>query len=101
MKKFFICLVALSTISFISCNDDKSDSGTTKSETSKKEDVVAEADVPAAVTTAFKAKYPDATSVEWEKAKENDQPTFKAKWKSGDNKKKAEFAQDGSFIKED
>lgn len=102
MKKYFLFLVAAATLSVTSCTDEKKDGTTSTTETkSKKDDAVAEADVPAAVVSAFKAKYPNAAGVEWETAKENDQPTFKAKWKMGNDKLKAEFAQDGAFIKEE
>lgn len=102
MKKIFLFLLAASAFTVVSCNNENDGTNTTQSDTKdKKDDVVNEADLPAAVASNFKTKYPDATSVEWEKAKENDQPTFKAKWKTGDEKMKAEFAQDGTFIKEE
>jgi hypothetical protein len=102
MKYLFIFLFGLMVSGFSSCSDsaDK-DKTTQKDSNGKKDDTVAEANLPPAVLSAFKAKYPDATGVEWETAKENDKPTFKAKWKNGNDKMKAEFAEDGSFVKED
>ncbi len=103
MKKLLLIVIGLSVLSVQSCNDEKeSADGKVKTEnTEKKDDVVAESSVPAAVVAAFKAKYPTATNVEWETAKENDKPSYKAKWKNGDAKMKVEFGADGSFIKED
>lgn len=58
------------------------------------------AEVPPAVLDAFHTRYPHASGVIWETATEGGSPSYKAKWKAGDKKWKAEFAQDGHFIKE-
>ena len=62
--------------------------------------MVNEADVPATVKTNFTAKYSGATDVRWENAKENDKHTYKAKFMMNGKSFKAEFNEDGSFIKE-
>ncbi len=67
----------------------------------KKEDnSLTSGDVPAAVQTAFTTKYPGAADVKWEKAKEDEKQTYKAKFKSADKEMKVEFGEDGAFIKE-
>ncbi len=83
----FACLLSSFLIS--SCND-----GSTKN------DDLNSANVPVVVQSAFGAKYPGATDVKWEKATENDKPTYKAKFKSSDKQLKAEFGEDGAFIKD-
>jgi hypothetical protein len=102
MKRIFALLLAASVFALPNCTDDKkSDEKDSTTSSGKKDDTVAETDLPAPVINAFKAKYPNATAVEWETAKENDQPTYKAKWKEGETKMKVEFSQDGQFIKEE
>ncbi len=104
MKKLFLFSIGFALLTLPSCNEEKAGdekAGETSGKVEKKDDSISEAEVPAAVVAAFKAKYADATGVEWETAKENDQPTFKAKWKTGEVKMKAEFSQDGQFIKEE
>jgi hypothetical protein len=91
MKQFILMIFfACFAFAFQSCNDDSG----------KSSDKLSADKVPAAVTSAFNAKYPGATSVEWETAKENDKPTYKAEFKTGNKEMKAEFAEDGSFVKE-
>lgn len=74
-----------------SCNDENKSNGNTTSES----------DVPATVKTAFSAKYSTATEVKWEDAKEDSIKTYKAKFKMGDKKMKAEFDETGRLIKEE
>ena len=63
--------------------------------------VITEGEVPPLVKTAFTTRYPGATVVIWEDAKEDDIPTIKVKFKKTDGKYwKAEFKGDGSFVKE-
>ena len=64
-----------------------------------KKDNINTSDVPAAVISAFNAKFPGATDVEWKHAKEDGKPSYKAKYKINGKKVKAEFGEDGSFIK--
>ncbi len=91
MKQIILLLcISFFGWSFQSCTDDSG----------KGQDKLAPANVPAAVVSAFNAKYPGATDVEWDKGKEGDKQTYKAEYKSGDKKIKAEFGEDGSFIKE-
>lgn len=99
MKRlFFIFSIALSTLFFQSCNNSAAD-GTTEKK-SGNNDEISESAVPAAVKSAFSAKYANATDVEWENAKEDDQPTYKAKFKKDGKEMKAEFGSDGRFLKE-
>lgn len=69
-------------------------------ETKSNHNHLAASDVPPAVLDAFHAKYPHASGVIWETATEGGSPSYKAKWKTDNIKWKAEFAQDGHFIKE-
>ena len=91
-------LVILGLTAFISsgCKDKKE---TTETRADEK-NVITDADVPAPVKTAFTAKYPGATEVIWEDAKEDDVPTIKVKFKKDDQYWKAEFKTDGSFVKD-
>ena len=50
-KWFFLCALALGSFTFASCSDDDDNEG---------------ARVPESVESALRAKYPDATNVEWE-----------------------------------
>ena len=94
MKKLFLVLsTALLLAAFPACNDDKK----TKSGT----DDISVSDVPESVRTAFAAKYPGATDVQWENATEDGTKTYKAKFETNGTKKKAEFGTGGNFIKED
>lgn len=87
---FFLLCLAIFTFLTPSCNDDSG----------KSSDKLAPSDVPAAVVSAFNAKYPGITTVEWEKAKEGETQTYKAEYKNGEDKMEAEFAADGTFIKD-
>ncbi|MEJ7828027.1 MAG: hypothetical protein WKF91_07525 [Segetibacter sp.] len=91
--KMFIVYISFSIffVTVLSCNNNPA-----KSE----DDSINTKDVPAAVATSFKAKYPNATDVEWKSAKEDGDRTYKAKYKVEGKKIKAEFSTDGTFIKE-
>lgn len=85
-------MICFSLITVQSCNNSAE----------KKEDkTISESDVPATVKTAFSAKYSTATDVKWEDAHENNIQTYKAKFKVGDKKMKAEFDGTGKLIKEE
>jgi hypothetical protein len=58
-------------------------------------------DVPQAVQSAFKAKYPNAVSPEWEVEKSDGRLVFEAEFKLDGKKKEAEFKPDGTFLKEE
>lgn len=58
-------------------------------------------DVPATVTSAFSAKYSTATDVKWEDAHEDAKKTYKAKFMINGKKMKAEFDENGGFVKEE
>jgi len=58
-------------------------------------------DVPQAVTSAFKAKYPTAANPEWEVEKEEGRLVYEAGFKVDGKKKEAEFKADGTFVKEE
>lgn len=58
-------------------------------------------DVPQAVVTAFKAKYPNATNPVWSAEKEDGHLIFEAGWKENKKWKEACFKYDGTFVKEE
>jgi hypothetical protein len=58
-------------------------------------------DVPAAVSNAFKAKYPNVSASEWEVEKEDGRLIYEAEFKLDGKRKEAEFKPDGTFIKEE
>jgi hypothetical protein len=58
-------------------------------------------DVPSAVTSAFKVKYPSAQNVEWEAEKTEGHLAFEAEFKMDGKKKEAYFKPDGTFLKEE
>ena len=94
MKKiFFITALSLSLFAIQSCDNDTKET--------KDEKTVSTNDVPAAVQTAFSAKYSTATDVKWEDAHENNVKTYKAKFTLNGKKMKAEFDTNGGFVKED
>jgi len=74
-----------------SCNSDKN---------TKEDKVLSSSDVPTSVKDAFNSKYSTATDVKWEDAHENAQQTYKAKFILDGKKMKAEFDENGAFIKE-
>ena len=62
---------------------------------------ISEDKVPAAVVTAFKAKYPGATVTKWVTEKKDGQTIYEAVFKENNGgEEEAEFNADGSFIKE-
>ncbi len=98
MKKLFINFSFFLVLFFSACADNKEDNDKVSNKSDDKE--LAISDVPAAVKSAFNSKYPGATDVKWETAKEDENPTYKAKCKMNGKKIKAEFGTDGTFIKE-
>ena len=85
--------LSLSLFTIQSCDND----------TKVKEDdkTISTTDVPAPVQTAFSAKYSTATDVKWEDAHEGTKQTYKAKFTLNGKKMKAEFDNNGGFVKED
>jgi hypothetical protein len=93
MKKIMLIMaISLSLFVTQSCNNEKKDNNTTKE--------IGTNDVPAAVQTAFSAKYSTATDVKWEDAHEDNKQTYKAKFMQDGKKMKAEFDANGGFVKE-
>lgn len=102
MKKLLGVLLLIGSLQ--ACNnttEDKEDATeiTTEKKGKDMDEVVDASQLPVAVTTKFNAKYPGATGVIWEHATENNKPTYKAKWVEKGEKMKAEFGEDGTFIK--
>jgi hypothetical protein len=62
---------------------------------------IVESDVPPAVMTAFKAKYPNSQDVEWEAEKTGGHLAFEAEFKMDGKSKEAYFKPDGTFLKEE
>ena len=94
MKKIFLIMaLSLSLFTIQSCDND----------TKVKEDdkTISTTDVPAPVQTAFSAKYSTATDVKWEDAHEGTKQTYKAKFTLNGKKMKAEFDNNGGFVKEE
>jgi hypothetical protein len=100
MKRIILFFsIALSILFIQACNNGtETKSSEIKSEIDK--DAIAEKDVPASVKSQFNTRYSNATEVKWEHAKEDNQPTIKAKFKMDGKEMEAEFKEDGSFIKE-
>lgn len=63
-------------------------------------DIVAD-DVPPAVRTAFREKYPNAIINEWEVEKERGRLIYEAEFTIDGKKKEALFKSDGTFVEED
>lgn len=61
---------------------------------------ISENRVPAAVITSFKAKYPTAVISKWVTEKKNGKTIYEAVFEENGEELKAEFNEDGSFIKE-
>ena len=91
MKRAIVILMIATGFMF-ACND---------SGRADKKNVISEAEVPAAVKTAFESKHADATDIIWENAHEADVKTYKVKFKSNDKYMKAEYKEDGVLVKED
>lgn len=58
-------------------------------------------DVPVAVSSAFKTKYPNVSNPEWAVEKEGGRLVYEAEFKLDGKRKEAEFKPDGTFIKEE
>lgn len=58
-------------------------------------------DVPVAVISAFKTKYPGVLNPEWEVEKEAGRLIYEAEFKLDGKRKEAEFKPDGTFIREE
>lgn len=87
MKKSILFVSAFSFAAFFSsCSDSHK---------------VAASDVPQAVTSAFNAKYPDATGTEWKTEKSDGKEVYEAAFKSGGKEIEAEFFDNGTFKQED
>ena len=95
MKYWFLSFL-LSGALFIApaCKDEKKESR------ADEKNVITETDVPPAIKSSFTAKYPGASEVIWEDAKEGDAPTIKVKFKRDGKYWKAEFKADGTLVKE-
>ena len=87
-----ILMIATGSIFATTCNDGGR---------ADKKNVISEADVPAAVKSAFESKHAGATDIIWEYAHEADVKTYKVKFKSNDKYMKAEYKEDGALVKED
>ncbi len=85
MKRSILVALLFSIISFTSCS----------SHTEVKEE-----QVPAAVVTAFKAKYPTAVISKWVTEEKDGKTIYEAVCKENGEEIEAEFNADGSFIKE-
>jgi uncharacterized lipoprotein YmbA len=62
---------------------------------------ISSADLPEAVASAFKARYPDAADVEWEVEKEDGKQYYEAEFKLEGKEKEASFLEDGTFVEEE
>ena len=84
MKKSFLFALLLSVLLATSCSHTE----------------INEDQVPGAVVTSFKAKYPAAVISKWVTEKEDGKTIYEAVFKENGEESKAEFNEDGSFIKE-
>jgi hypothetical protein len=62
---------------------------------------IVETDVPTAVLSAFRTKYPNALNTEWEAEKKDGRLAFEAEFKLDGKNKEAYFQPDGTFLKEE
>lgn len=83
MKKFFIAFTILGLM-FSSCGDNK----------------ISASDVPPAAVSAFTAKYPAATDVNWITESKNGKTLYEAQFKFNNEKTEAEFDSAGNFVQE-
>jgi hypothetical protein len=58
-------------------------------------------DVPQAVLSTFKNKYPNASNAVWEVEKSEGRLIYEAEFKLDGKRKEAEFKPDGTFLKEE
>jgi hypothetical protein len=86
MKKIHVLIVAIAVIALSSCAT---------------EFKIISDDVPVAVSSAFKTKYPSVSNPEWEVEKEEGRLIYEAEFKLDGKRKEAEFKPDGTFIKEE
>jgi len=94
MKKIFLIMaLSLSLFTIQSCDNDN--------KVKEDDKTISTTDVPAPVQTAFSAKYSTATDVKWEDAHEGTKQTYKAKFTLNGKKMKAEFDNNGGFVKEE
>lgn len=84
--KLSLLIIAMACAIMPACKDQKKD----------KEEIP----VPDVVKTAFTAKYTGAQDVVWESAHENEEFTYKAKFKLDGKEVKAEFNKEGVLVKE-
>ncbi len=99
MKKLIFIFSVSIILIIVGCNTQSAEKESSSAKT-EKHNIIPSSEVPAAVLSTFKTRYKDATNAKWEKAQEEGKPSYKAKWKIDGKKIKAEFAEDGSFIKE-
>jgi len=85
MKRFLLATLLFSIMSFTSCS----------SHTEVKED-----QVPGAVVSAFKVKYPTAVISKWVTEEKEGKTIYEAVFKENGEEIEAEFNADGSFVKE-
>jgi hypothetical protein len=91
MKRFLLLVFLLITaFAWSACNGED-----------KKNDELTTTEIPAVVQSAFTSKYPAASETKWERGKENGKSTYKVKFMSDQKKIKAEFGEDGKFIKDE
>lgn len=92
MKKAIISFVVFVTL-MTSCNDKANN---------KAKDTIPAAEVPAAVTSAFNAKYPGVTGVKWEKESEtqNNKAVYQVEFKQNGKDREAKFDAGGGFLSE-
>jgi hypothetical protein len=106
MKKWILMLcISVSLLGMNACNnsddnDQAKRGGDTSIRNDDKGDDIPVSQVPQVVQTAFASKYNGATDIKWETATENGTPTYKVKFDYNGERKNAEFASDGSFIKD-
>ena len=95
MKYWFLAFLLSGALLITpSCKNEK------KETRADEKNVITDTEVPPVIKSSFTAKYPNATEVIWEDAKENDIPTIKVKFKRDGKYWKAEFKADGTLVKE-
>ena len=92
MKKNLIYIAFLaSVLTMQSCNERTEN---------KMQGETPEAEVPAAVKSAFNARYPGASAVEWEKEIDSNKTVYEVEFKQNKKEIKAKFDANGNFIDE-
>lgn len=98
MKKLFIMFLISTIAMSTTCTKDDSLLSSSSNNSSSNGTNISSSAVPAAVMSAFTARYPGAGGqIEWEREDGN---TYKVKFFIGGQRKQAIFAADGSFISE-